>query len=107
MARELKCPNCGAATVPKEDGSCVCAGCGGTFTFKDGEAHLTNVGEYDKLKGRVDHLETSQAEIAALLGQRPPRDPPYDPSDPPAPPAEPDANDDTEVDDDDPDEEDW
>lgn len=78
--KELKCPNCGAVAVPKEDGSCVCPKCGGTFSFKDGEAHLANVGEYDQLKGKVDQLEAGQAELRELLGK--PEPPPADPADP-------------------------
>jgi len=57
MATELKCPNCGTPAIPKDGGDCVCATCGGTFTFKAGEARLKNVGELDKLQADVDELK--------------------------------------------------
>ncbi len=98
MDKELKCPNCSAACVPKEDGSCVCPKCGGTFHFKEGEAHLVNVGEYSQLAGKVDRLEAGQAELRELLGK--PAAPPADPADAADPDEEPD-----EIEDDD--EEDW
>jgi uncharacterized Zn finger protein (UPF0148 family) len=57
METELKCPNCGTAAIPRENGDCVCATCGGTFTFKAGEARLKNAGELDKLQADVDELK--------------------------------------------------
>jgi uncharacterized Zn finger protein (UPF0148 family) len=57
MAKELKCPNCGAAAVPKEDGSLVCPTCGGTFTFKEGEARLAKAGEFDQVKADIEELK--------------------------------------------------
>ena len=67
--KDLKCPNCGAAAVAKEGGGLVCPACGGTFTFQEGEARLTGVGEYDRLKGQVEKLEADQAAIRELLGK--------------------------------------
>ncbi len=101
MAKELHCPNCGAACVPKEDGSTVCPSCGGTFHFKEGEAHLVDVGEYDRLKGKVNQLEAGQAELRELLGK--PAAKPDDPSDP----SDPTDPTDPEDEDEDDDEEDW
>ncbi len=106
--KELKCPNCGATCAAKDDGSCVCAACGGSFTFHDGEARLTDIGEYDRLKGRVDAIEAGQADLRELLGkpaQLPaPGDDPADPSEPAD--DEPPDDEDPEIEDDD-DEEDW
>jgi ribosomal protein S27AE len=68
MAKDLTCPNCGAAAVGKQDGSCVCPECGGTFTFQEGEARLAGVGEYDQLKGDVDQLKAGQEELRQLVG---------------------------------------
>ena len=74
MAKELKCPNCGAAVVKKEDGSYVCTdqGCGGTFTFKEAEAKLTGVGEYELLKGKVEKHDADLVAIRELLGKNDP-----------------------------------
>lgn len=54
---ELKCPNCGIVAIPKDDGTLVCATCGGTFTFTAGEARLGDIGELDKLQADVDELK--------------------------------------------------
>lgn len=101
MAKELKCPNCGAAAVQKQDGCCVCTNkeCGGTFTFKEGEARLAGVGEYEQLKGKVEQIEAHQAEIDELVGRKPKPDEIL-PDDPPADPHGNDPEDDEE-------EEDW
>jgi len=98
MAKELKCPNCGAGAVEKEGGGLVCPACGGTFTFREGEARLEGIGEYERLKGKVDQIEAHQAEIDALLGKPP--DPTDDPPEDPAKPGQ-------EPDDDEDDDEDW
>lgn len=64
MATELKCPNCGMAAAAGAKGRIVCAGCGGTFEFVEGEHRLAGIGQFDKLteqmKGlneRLDKLE--------------------------------------------------
>ncbi len=73
---ELKCPNCGSPALAKEGGKYVCTNieCGATFTFQEGEARLTAVGEYEALRKDVDHIKSRQGEIDKLLGE-PDRDP--------------------------------
>lgn len=66
--KKVKCPNCGTECILKEDGSAVCAGCGGTFTFQEGEARLAGIGEYDQLKKDVDDIKARQDLIDAVHG---------------------------------------
>jgi uncharacterized Zn finger protein (UPF0148 family) len=67
--KELKCPNCGLAAIPKENGAkIVCGTCGGTFTYIAGEAKLQDVGELDRLKSDVDQLKAGQEELQKTLG---------------------------------------
>jgi uncharacterized Zn finger protein (UPF0148 family) len=84
--QELKCPNCQFPALVKEDGSAVCSHCGGTFTFKAGEAHLSNVGEFDAVKRDVEELKQ--------------RLPASTPAEPPADVAESDVAEDEEGEDD-------
>jgi DNA-directed RNA polymerase subunit RPC12/RpoP len=111
MAKEYKCPNCGSPTIRKENGEHVCTNkeCGGTFVFKEGEAHLTGVGEYEQLAGKVEKLEADQQDLRELLGTPDPApdEPlPADDPDDPQPPEDPDGAGAGDEDDDD-DEEDW
>ena len=69
MATEqLKCPNCGVAGHAKADGSVVCPQCGGTFTFKAGEAKLADVGEFDRTKAKVAEHDADLKAIKEQLG---------------------------------------
>jgi transcription elongation factor Elf1 len=82
-AADLKCPNCGSAGVAgKQTGELVCSQCGGTFTFKEGEARLAGLDEYDQLKGKVEQLETHQVETDELLSRMRPKDDHPDHEDP-------------------------
>ena len=73
--KELHCPNCGLAAIPKENGAkIVCGTCGGTFTYVAGEAKLQDVGELDRLKSEVDQLKAGQEELQKTLGAPAPAD---------------------------------
>jgi hypothetical protein len=76
--------------VLKEDGTAVCSHCGGSFTWKAGEAKLTQVGEFDAIKADVEELKQR------LPASTPAGETPADPS----PPVEEDV----EVEDEDEDE---
>jgi len=72
---DLKCPNCGSATVAGDDGRRICthSACGGSFVWKDGDARLVATGEYEALKGRVEQLEKRlTAPLVAASGPEPP-----------------------------------
>ena len=67
--KELHCPNCGLAAIPKENGAkIVCGTCGGTFTYIAGEAKLQDVGALDRLISDVDQLKAGQTELQKALG---------------------------------------
>ena len=72
MAKELRCPSCFEKVQPKADGSVVCAYCGGTFVWKEGEARLADVAEFDKLKSQVESQAGEIAELKKQLGTRGP-----------------------------------
>lgn len=75
MSEDLKCPNCGGATIDGGAGKRVCGTCGGSFTFVAGEAKLTSVGELEKIKGSVEKHERQIEEIRKQLPGPTPAEP--------------------------------
>lgn len=64
---DRKCPNCGAVGVPGANDSYACPACGGSFAFKAGEAKLTDVGELDRLKEKLDKHDVDLDELKKRL----------------------------------------
>ena len=75
MSKEMRCPNCLERVQVKGDGSAVCAACGGTFRFEEGQAKLAGVSEFDTLKKTVALqsclLYTSPSPRDGLLSRMP------------------------------------
>jgi len=73
--------------VAGTDDSFACPSCGGSFTFKAGEAKLTGVGELDELRNKVashdaDLVELKKALPASRPGAQPPEEPSRNPDSP-------------------------
>ena len=80
--QELKCPNCGGATKAEGDKHICLGPCGGSFKFRDGDAKLVGVGEFEKLRTELD--ETKE-EVKALREQIGGVEPDLDPEGEPGP----------------------